>query len=340
MWAEGKVRIVDIAGELGVSTATVSNVIHGKTAKISARTVKRVQEKLEERGYIPNMAATLLAQNDSRIIGVVIKNHEKYEGRLLTDPFIAASLNCLSDEIEKNGYFMMVKKARDIMEAVKFASMWNMDGMVLLSFCADEYQALRDRIHIPFVVYDGYFENEGRICNIRIDDRDGGRQVGEHFRSLGRRAALFAADNRECMDRQRYEGFCEGLARRADFWQIPMRKQERERFYQEHLSQLRRYDAVFAASDYYAADLMRFLQRAGVRIPEEIAVAGFDDGMICEQVVPSLTSVRQEGEYRARTAVRLLGRMKQEPDFSGDFLTAVHLVPRESTCALCREPFQ
>lgn len=50
MWAKGKVRIIDIAEELGISTATVSNVIHGKTKKISAGTVKRVQEKLEERG--------------------------------------------------------------------------------------------------------------------------------------------------------------------------------------------------------------------------------------------------------------------------------------------------
>ena len=97
MWAENKVRIVDIAEELGVSTATVSNVIHGKTKKISDQTVKRVQEKLEERGYIPNMAATLLAQNNSRIIGVVIKDHEKYEGQLLMDPFVASSLNCLAD---------------------------------------------------------------------------------------------------------------------------------------------------------------------------------------------------------------------------------------------------
>lgn len=328
-------RISDIAAELGVSTATVSNVIHGKTRKISAQTVKRVQEKLEERGYIPNMAATLLAQNDSRIIGVVVKNHEKYEGRLLMDPFIASSLNYLSDEIEKNGDFMMVKKAKNIMEAVKFASMWNMDGMVLLSFCADEYQELRNRIHIPFVVYDGYFANTGRICNIQIDDRDGGRQVGSHLRSLGHQAVLCVADNRECMDWQRYEGLCEGLGFQADFWQIPMRKQEREVFYRERLPRLRQYSAVFAASDYYAADLMRFLQRAGVRIPEEIAIAGFDDGAICEQVIPSLTSVRQEGAYRARTAVQLLKRMKQEPDFSGDFLTAVRLVPRESTCGFC-----
>ena len=335
MWTEGKVRIIDIAEELGVSTATVSNVIHGKTKKISARTVKRVQEKLEERGYIPNMAATLLAQNDSRIIGVVVKNHEKYEGRLLTDPFIALSLNCLSDEIEKNGCFMMVKKAKNIMEAVKFASMWNMDGMVLLSFCADEYQALRDRIRIPFVVYDGYFENKGRICNLQIDDRDGGRQVGAYLRSLGHRNVLCVADNRECMDLRRYEGLCEGLGLQADFWQIPMQKKERDLFYQERLARFRQYSAVFAVSDYYAADLMRFLQASGVGIPEEISIAGFDDGVLCEQLSPSLTSVRQDGACRAETAIRLLKRMRREPDFSGDFLTSVRLIPRESVRRLC-----
>lgn len=336
MWSENKVRILDIANELGVSTATVSNVIHGKTKKISSGTVKRVQEKLEERGYIPNMAATLLAQNDSRIIGVVIKNHEKYEGQLLTDPFIASSLNYLADEIQRNGYFMMIKTAHDILESARFASMWNMDGMVLLSFCADEYQALRDQIRIPFVVYDGYFENEGRICNLRIDDRDGGRQAGAYLRDLGHREVLFAADNRECMDFMRYEGFCEGLGFQADCWRIPMRKREREAFYQERLPLLRRYSAVFAASDYYAVDLMRFLQRSHVGVPEEISVVGFDDSPICQLVVPSLTSVRQDGACRAREAVQLLRRMKREPEFSGDFLTAVRLIPRESTAPVRR----
>ena len=166
MWDENKVRIKDIAEELGVSTATVSNVLHGKTKKISDQTVKRVQEKLVEMGYIPNMAATLLAQNNSRIIGVVINNHEKYESHVMEDPFISAALNALSEEIEKEGLFMMLKKTTCIMDAISFSSMWNMDGMVLLGFCADEYQTLRDRIRIPFVVYDGFFENDRNICNL------------------------------------------------------------------------------------------------------------------------------------------------------------------------------
>ena len=69
---ENRVRIADIARDLGLSTATVSNVIHGKTAKISDRTVRRVQEELEKREYIPSMAGILLAQNSSGIIGVVV----------------------------------------------------------------------------------------------------------------------------------------------------------------------------------------------------------------------------------------------------------------------------
>ena len=135
-----RVRISDIAEELGVSTATVSNVLHGKTKKISDETVKRVQALLEERQYIPSMAGILLAQNSSRIIGVVVNDHEKYENHTLEDVFIASSLNYLSTEIEKNGQFMMVKKAKVPEEIITFASMWNLDGLVLIGFCDQDYK--------------------------------------------------------------------------------------------------------------------------------------------------------------------------------------------------------
>ncbi len=80
---QDRVRIADIAESLGLSTATVSNVIHGKTGKVSEETVRRVQQELERTGYIPNMAGILLARNDSRILGVVVHDHPKYEGRVL-----------------------------------------------------------------------------------------------------------------------------------------------------------------------------------------------------------------------------------------------------------------
>ena len=328
---ENKVRIVDIADELGLSTATVSNVIHGKTKKISARTVEMVQRKLEERQYIPDMAATLLAQNDSRIIGVMLNNHEKYEGHVLEDPFVASVLNDLANEIERAGLFMMVKLTGHIEEIVRFASMWNLDGMVIIGFCEDEYQQLRNQIRIPFVVYDGFFENRGRICNLTIDDYDGGRQVGAHFRQLGHENVLCLADNKICMDLARYKGFCAGFGAEAPLWQIPMQTEVRHAFYRERMEELRQFSAIFAVSDVYAVDVMQFLLRNGVSVPEEISVAGFDDSPVCGRIFPSLTSVCQDNSLRARTTLEMLRTMKADPAYHADQCLPVTLVPREST---------
>ena len=87
-----RVRICDIAEELGLSTATVSNVIHGKTNKVSDETVQRVTALLEERRYIPSMAGILLARNSSGSIGVFVNDHPKYEGHTLRDGFLASAL--------------------------------------------------------------------------------------------------------------------------------------------------------------------------------------------------------------------------------------------------------
>lgn len=220
---EHRVKISDIADELGLSTATVSNVIHGKTKKVSEESVKRVQQLLEERQYIPSMAGILLAQNSSKIIGVFINDHEKYEGHTLEDAFIASSLNYLSIEIEKYGQFMMVKKAKHPEEIIKFASMWNMDGLVMIGFCQQDYTYLRNHMRIPFVVYDGMCQNPERIVNITINNYDGGFQVGAYFRKNGHRKALCIADNEIGVDRERYTGFCDGFGDgEAKFLMIPM----------------------------------------------------------------------------------------------------------------------
>lgn len=180
-----RVRICDIAEELGLSTATVSNVIHGKTDKVSDATVQRVTALLEERQYIPSMAGILLAQNSSGIIGVFVNDHQKYAGHTLSDGFLASSLDHLSTEIERSGQFMMVKKAQSAGDVVRFASMWNMDGIVMLGFCEQDYTDLRRHIRIPIVVYDGLCRDPERLLNLSLDNYGGGEQVGRHFLELG-----------------------------------------------------------------------------------------------------------------------------------------------------------
>lgn len=328
---EQRVRIIDIAEELGLSTATVSNVIHGKTKKISAETVKRVQELLERKQYIPSMAGILLAQNDSRIIGVVVNEHEKYDSRVLEDNFIASSLNYLSIELEQAGYFMMVKVTKDWDEIPKFASMWNMEGLVVIGFCEQDYKHLRDNMHIPFVVYDGYFKEQGRMSNLIIDNYNGGYQMGAYLYDLGHKRVLCISDNDICMDLERFEGFQAAMSTDgADFMMIPMEKEERRRFYYKNLEKLKSYSAIFAVSDYYAIDVMQFLQEQGVKVPEEISIAGFDDCPLCDMVCPSLTTVRQNGEKRAQLAVQLLMELRENGSAGTTITLPVTLIKRQS----------
>lgn len=327
--AENRVRIVDIAEELGLSTATVSNVIHGKTKKISDETVKRVQELLEQKQYIPSMAGILLAQNDSRIIGVVVHDHEKYEGHVLEDGFISSSLNALSKEIDKAGYFMMVRTTKDWNEIARFASMWNMEGLVLIGFCMQDYQDLRRSIRIPFVIYDGDIDVTNRLANLVIDNYDGGMQVGMYLQKKGHKKVLCIADNDTCMDLERYQGLKKVLPQ-ARLLVVPMEKEMRQAFYRNKLDEIKEYTAVFAVSDYYAVDIMCFLMAHQIRIPEEMSVVGFDDTELGKLIQPSLTTIRQDRGERARETMRLLKELKCGKNQGETLRLQVSLVERES----------
>ena len=101
-----------------------------------------------------------------------------------------SSLNALSHEVNKKGYFLMINTTADIREIPVFASMWNMDGLILMGFCEADYEKLRNQMRISFVVYDGYFEKCSKVVNLVIDHFDGGFQAGEYLKQLGHKKAL------------------------------------------------------------------------------------------------------------------------------------------------------
>lgn len=327
------IRIKDIADELGVSTATVSNVIHGKTKKISDETVRRVQALLEEKQYIPNMAAVLLAQNSSKIICFVISAHQKYENKLLQDPFICALLNELSYEIERNDYFMMIKQAKEINEVIQYASMWNMAGLVISGFCKQDYDNLRQNIRIPFVVMDGFFEPHSQCANIGIDNEGGGYQVGRYLLHMGHQKVLFVADNDEDMDHERYMGLMRAFDE-AEIIEKPLLQvvsiiyQERILDYEKILAQIGSITAIFCASDAYAIEVMDYLLDRGVQIPEQVSIVGFDDIPAAVLVRPKLTTVKQDIKERAKKALAFL---KEPKEFDEKNITLnTEIVIRES----------
>lgn len=190
--------------------------------------------------------------------------------------------------------------------------------------------ASKHAIYIIDASYENVFENDRNICNLVLDDYNGGRQVGAYLRNQNCLKVLFVADNRLSPDFDRYTGLCDGLEGRADFWEIPMHKEERKKYYADRKKEFAGYGAVFAASDYYAIELLYFLMDYGYRVPDDIWVIGFDDIADCKNVRPTLSSVRQDVLYRARKAVKYLTYMKKDSDYSATEKIPVEFIPRGS----------
>ena len=104
-------------------------------------------------------------------------------------------------------------------------------------------------------------------------------------------------------------------------------------FYSENLPHLfsEKITAVFAVSDHYALEFMRFLQGQGIRVPEDVQIIGFDDTLASRESVPALTTIHQDAALRARTAIRRLEALRDGPPCDAGIVLPVELVEREST---------
>ena len=106
------IRIKDIADRAGVSPTTVSNVIHGKTGRVSKATVEKINRILKEMEYVPSISARMLANNSSGLIGVALGFMKKGNASSFEDPFVSAMLGNLEYQIREHGYYMMLVARR------------------------------------------------------------------------------------------------------------------------------------------------------------------------------------------------------------------------------------
>ena len=153
------ITIKEIASRLGLSTTTVSNVIHGKTREVSAETIECVQKFLEEVEYVPNINARNLAQGQSKIIGVVLKSLDFrlwHSSNILSDPFVADMIGGIEKAVREAGYYMMLYISDDIAEIIQHISIWNVDGLILFSMMDDDGNRVAAKYHKPIVCIDTY----------------------------------------------------------------------------------------------------------------------------------------------------------------------------------------
>ena len=210
------ITIKEIASRLGLSTTTVSNVIHGKTREVSAETIECVQKFLEEVEYVPNINARNLAQGQSKIIGVVLKSLDFrlwHSSNILSDPFVADMIGGIEKAVREAGYYMMLYISDDIAEIIQHISIWNVDGLILFSMMDDDGNRVAAKYHKPIVCIDTYSsKNNDDFVNVGLDDEKGTYDAVQYLISNGHRKIGFVTDNRVGVDEQRFWGYRRALA--------------------------------------------------------------------------------------------------------------------------------
>lgn len=333
------IRIKDIAEMAGVSTTTVSNVIHGHHDKVSKETIRIVQDFLRETNYVPNLAAQQLAKKDSKIIAIVVFGDAQRANRHAgLDPFLSEVIQSAESMIRHYGYYMVFYVIeKDLTEINTLAMTWNLSGIILIGIGTLEAKSILRHVQIPFVTLDAYL-NDPAFINVGSDDFGGGFFVGQHLFKLGHYHVRFLSDNKLGVDNMRWQGFSAAYREQgitlSENHHLVLDKQidEREKQLLSLIPEFRRCSALFFASDFYAVESMLILQDAGFKIPENIAIVGYDNNALSELVRPKLTTVSQNNHDKCFYAIeRLLRMIHGEKLNTNDYKIPVELIVREST---------
>lgn len=336
------ITIKDMAEMLGISTTTVSNVIHGKTTEVSVSTVDKVRKMLDKYDYVPNINARNLAQNQSKIIGMALKAwNDKYEN-MIADPFIGELVGSIEREVRKKGYFFMMYISDDIGEIMQYVSTWNADGLILVGMLHDDYIKLKRRYKNPTVLIDSYASRDAAsYINIGLDDTKGSYEMTNYLIKNGHTRLAFISDNLEGVDYERYLGHKSALldhnlpCLEEDLIILHPGTNELESSLREIYDLSRNYTALICASDYYAVLIMNYLMEHGVKIPDDISITGYDDNIFSRLCRPGLTTVHQDVTAKGEVSVSTLVQMIQSPELPvKDTVLPVSLKIRDSVKSL------
>ena len=331
-----RLKMADIARMSGVSISTVSRALSGSPL-IPEATRDMIAEIAKTQGYVINPFARGLRLQRTQTIGVVIPlGHGG--GQLITDPFFLEMLGRLADEITLRGYEILLSKIAPPKPGWldRLIQAQRTDGLVIIGQ-SDQHEALNlaAQYYPPLVVWGAHLPQQN-YCVVGLDNAAGGRLATEHLISLGRRRIAFLGDPNLPEIGQRHEGYltaCRnaGLVYDPDLdapvaFTARTAEEAAARFVAAHPD----FDGLFAASDVIALAAIDALKRSGRRVPEDVAVVGFDDSTIAAHTHPPLTTVRQDLALAAKLMIDHLFERIDEGRPMGTTLTP-ELVVRGSS---------
>jgi DNA-binding LacI/PurR family transcriptional regulator len=301
-----------VAALAGVSRATVSRVVNG-SPRVSAEVRAQVERAVAKLGYVPNRAARSLVTRRTDSIGLIVAEPES---RFFSEPFFAGVVRGVSAALVDTDVQLVLLMAQDAAHQgrlERYITGGHVDGVLLASLHGDDpLPRTLERAGVPAVLV-GRPAGPSPASYVDADNRGGARQAVGHLAGRGRRRiATITGPMDMGVGQDRLDGYREGL-RAAGLPEDRRLVEEGDFSEQSGAEAMRRLlerepglDAVFAASDLMAAGALRALAAAGQRVPDDVALVGFDDEVTARLTQPPLTTVRQPVEEIGRQATRLL----------------------------------
>ncbi|MFB6847016.1 LacI family DNA-binding transcriptional regulator [Streptomyces sp. NPDC056373] len=318
----GTPTLEEVAAHAGVGRGTVSRVINN-AAGVKESTREAVQRAIQELGYVPNLAARSLAGQRTDAVALVLTEPD---WRVFAEPFFSEIVRSLGDALADTGMQLMLTLVRSDTERKRFleyARGGRVDGVLLLSVHAgDRLPDMLAEARLPTVML-GRRSGDEYVSYVDADNVGGARSAVSHLLARNRRAIATITgplDMHVAQCRLRgYQdalslagsGYEESLVAESDFTEDSGR-----RAMAELLERHPEIDGVLAASDTTAAGALQALRAAGRRVPEDVAVIGFDDFPLAQRTDPPLTTVRQPLEEMGRAMIRLLLEDMEEPSMA------------------------
>lgn len=298
------VTVSDVAQHAGVSRATVSYALT-QPSRLSDDMLERVRASIEQLGYVGNEAARRLRRGRSQALGLVVANSR--------NPIYAELAGGAEAEAARSGMFILLANAEDSVERerdyLRFFESQQVEGVLIapVDSAPSEAFELRER-GIPFVLLGAPDENP-TYPTIEGNGRDGGRLATEHLLAQGRRRLLFVGGPHPQVG-QRLQGAQEALAgsdASLEVIRVPLQTARAgEQLADELLSRGELPDGIFAGNDLLALGLLHRLIGAGVRIPEQLSLVGYDDIEFADFAIVPLTTIRHPNREMGAAAVRTL----------------------------------
>ncbi|GAA1294640.1 LacI family transcriptional regulator [Planotetraspora silvatica] len=326
--------IHDVAAVAGVSRGTVSRVLNDDRY-VSPAANAAVRRAIAEIGYIVNRnARSLVTQRTGSVVMVLSEPHEK----LFEDPNYSVTIRTAVRRLADRDISLVMMVAGDDGDrdrVIRYVRGGHADGVFLLSTHAGDrmVDALVD-IAIPAVALGAVIGRESVIPHAAADDREGARQMTRHLIEAGRKKIATITGPMDTPGGiQRLEGFADVLGRKASRKLIEHGDWTRlsgESGMARLLERTPDLDAVFVASDLMAAGALATLRAAGRRVPDDVAVGGFDDSSVALSTHPPLTTIRQPLADVAEETVRLLLALIDGAEHVESVILPTRLIVRES----------